>query len=77
MHRRFIIKKTWLSAMHGRTFRWFSASPLVFLFLGFLSLQRNQIWRILCLMYEEESGGTLFVCLQKLDLTDMLECPLC
>ncbi len=27
-----------LSALHSRAFRWLSAAPLVFLFLGFLSL---------------------------------------
>jgi hypothetical protein len=27
-----------LSTMHSRAFRWFSAAPLVFLFLGFLPL---------------------------------------
>ncbi len=39
-----------LSAMHSRTFRRFFASPLVFLFHGFLLLQLNQIWRIFCVM---------------------------
>jgi hypothetical protein len=54
-----------LSAMHSHTFRQFSASPLVFLFFGFLLLQLNQIWRIFCVMLGEEGGGTLFVCLQN------------
>jgi hypothetical protein len=62
MHRRFIIKRTLLSAF---TY----AAPLVSLFLGFRPLQLNQIWRILCVMYGEEGEGTLFVCLQKLYLT--------
>jgi hypothetical protein len=43
-----------LSAMHSRAFRWFSAAPLVFLFIGFLPLQLNKIWQILCVMYGEE-----------------------
>jgi hypothetical protein len=46
-----------LSAMHCRAFRWFSAAPLVLLFLGFLPLQLDQIWRILCVMFGEEGGG--------------------
>jgi hypothetical protein len=37
-----------LSAIHNHAFRWFSAAPLVFLFLGLLPLQLNQIWRIFC-----------------------------
>jgi hypothetical protein len=65
-----------LSAPHSRTLRWFSVTPLVFLFCGFLPLQLNQIWQILCIMLGEEGGGTLFVCLQKLYLTDMFECLL-
>ncbi len=55
-----------LSAMHSPTFRWVSAAPPVFLFLGFLLLQLNQIWRIFSVMYGEEGGWTLFVWLQKL-----------
>ncbi len=51
-----------LSAMHRYAFRWFSASPLVFMFLGLLPLQLNQIWRIFCVMYGEEGGWTLLVC---------------
>jgi hypothetical protein len=54
-------------------FRWFSAAPLVFLFLGLLPLQLYQIWRIFCVMYGEECGRTLFVWLQKLYLTEMFE----
>ena len=61
MHRRFIIKKTWLSAfsLHSHAFRWLSAAPLVFLFLGFLPLQIKQIWRILCVTVsmEKKVGG--------------------
>ncbi len=41
--------------MHSRAFRWFSAAPLVFEFLGFLPLQLNQIWRIFCAVYGEEA----------------------
>ncbi len=52
-----------LSAMHSHTFRWFSAAPLVFLFLGFLPLQLNQIWRIFCVMYGEEGWCMDFLCL--------------
>jgi hypothetical protein len=51
MHRRVFIKKTWLSPMHSDAFRWFSAAPLVFLFLGLLPLQLYQIWWIFCVMY--------------------------
>jgi hypothetical protein len=51
------LRKHLLSATHNRCF---TASPLVFLFLGFLPLQLNQIWRILCVMFGEEDGGTLF-----------------
>jgi 4-amino-4-deoxy-L-arabinose transferase-like glycosyltransferase len=43
---------------------WFSCS-LVFLFLGFLPLQMNQIWRILSVIQGEEGERTLFVCLQN------------
>jgi hypothetical protein len=70
MQRQFIKPGFLLSAMHSRFFRWFSAAPLGFLFLGFLPLQLNQIWQILCVMYEEEGGGggggdfvLLFICL--------------
>jgi hypothetical protein len=62
------------SAMHSHAFPWFSAAPPVFLFLGFLPLQLNQIWQIFVSYtptYGEEGGWTLFVCLQKLYLTDM------
>jgi hypothetical protein len=55
-----------LSAMHSHTFRWFSAAPLLFVFLGLLPLQLNQIWRIFCVMYGEEGGWTFLDCLQKL-----------
>ncbi len=55
-----------LSAIHSHAFRWFSAAPLIFLFLGLLSLQLNQIWRIFCVTYGEEGGWTVFDCLQKL-----------
>ncbi len=64
--------------MHSRAFRRFSAASLVFLFLGFFTLQLNQTLRILCDMYGEEGvggGGTLIVCLQKLYLNDVSECP--
>jgi hypothetical protein len=66
MHRRIFIKKTWLSAFsyaQSRISLVFCRS-LVFLFLGVLPLQLNQIWRILCVMNGE----------QKLYLTDMFEC---
>jgi hypothetical protein len=43
--------------MHSHPFRWFSAAPLVFLFLGFPPLTIKQIWRILCFIYKEEGGG--------------------
>ncbi len=62
-----------LSAMHSHPFCWFSAAPLVFLFLGLLPLQLYQIWRIFCVMYGEECGWTLFLWLQKLYLTEMFE----
>jgi hypothetical protein len=62
-----------LSAMHSHAFRWFSAAPLVFLFLGLLPLQLYQIWRIFFVMYGEECGWTLFVWLQKLYITEMFE----
>jgi hypothetical protein len=62
-----------LLAMHGHPFCWFSFAPPVFLFLGFLPLPLNHIWRIFCVMCGEEGGWTLFVCLQKLHLTDMFE----
>jgi hypothetical protein len=52
-----------LSAMHNHAFRWFSAAPPVFLFLGFLSLQLNQILRIFCVLYGDDGGRTLLVCL--------------
>ncbi len=61
-----------LSAMHSHTFRWFSATPLVFLFLGLLPLQMNEIWRIFCVMYGEEGGWTgryLIVCKNYNSLT--------
>ncbi len=61
-----------LSALHSHTFRWFSVTPLVFLFLGLLPLQLNEIWRIFCVMFGEEGRWTSFVCLQ-LYLTDMFE----
>jgi hypothetical protein len=43
-HGRVFIKKPGylLSAMHSHAFRWFSASPLVFLLLGLLPLQLSQ-----------------------------------
>jgi hypothetical protein len=67
-----------LSAMHSYAFRWFSAAPtLGFLVPWFSPLQLNKIWRIFCVMYGEEGGWTLIVCLQKLYLTDMLEWLLC
>jgi hypothetical protein len=48
-------------------------------FFGFLLLpwfshlrvQLNKIWRIFCVMYGEEGGWTLFICFQKLYLTNM------
>ncbi len=58
--------------MHSQAFRWFSAAPLV-LVPWFSPLQQNKIWRIFGVMYGEEGGWTLIVCLQKLYLTDMLE----
>jgi hypothetical protein len=40
-----------LSAMQSRAFRWFSANPLVSLFLGFLPLQLYLIWGRFCVLY--------------------------
>ena len=67
MHRRVFIKKTWLSAFSYAQ----SRISLVFCCsLGFLApwfspLQLNKIWRIFCVMYGEEGGWTLIVCLQN------------
>jgi hypothetical protein len=79
MHRRVFNKKTWLSPFS------YAQSRISFVFccfLGFLvpwfsPLQLNKIWQILCIMYGEEGGWTLFLCLQKLYLTDMFEWLLC
>ncbi len=54
-----------LSAMHSHAFRWFSAAPLVFLFLGLLPLQLYQIWRIFCIKYGEECEWILLVVVAK------------
>ncbi len=53
-----------ISAMHSHTFRWFSDAPLVFLFLGFLPLQLNEIWRIFCFVWKRRWVDfiCLFVC---------------
>jgi hypothetical protein len=66
-----MIKKTWLSALSyaQSSILLVSASPLVFLFLGFLPLTAKSdladfvsyVWR--------QDVGTLFVCLQKLYLS--------
>ncbi len=71
MHRWVFIKKTWLSAMHSHAFRWFSATTLVFLFLGFLPLQLNYIWRIFSVLCKEKKVGRLylFVCKNYISLT--------
>jgi len=73
MHRRVFVKKTRLSVFRYAQshISLVSAAPPVFLFLGLLPLQLNQIWRIFCVINGEEGGWTLFVCLQKLYLTDM------
>jgi hypothetical protein len=79
MHRRVFIKKTWLSVFS------YAQSHISLVFccsLGFLvpwfsPLQLNKIWRIFCVMFGEEGGWTLFICLQKLYLTDMFEWLLC
>ncbi len=75
MHRRVFIKKTWLSAFsyaQSRILLVFCCS-LGFLVPWFSPLQLNKIWRIFWVMYGEEGGWTLIVCLQKLYLTDMFE----
>jgi hypothetical protein len=75
MHRRVFIKKTWLSAFiyaQSRISLVFCCS-LGFLVPWFSPFQLNKIWRIFCVMYGEEGGWTLFVCLQKLYLTDIFE----
>ncbi len=67
MHRWVFIKKTWLSAFSYAQ----SCISLVFCCsLGFLvpwfsPLQLNKIWRIFCVMYGEEGGWTLIVCLKN------------
>jgi hypothetical protein len=73
------LRKTWLSAFsYAQSY----ISMVFFCFLGFLvtwfsPLQLSKIWRIFCVMYGEEGGWTLFICLQKLYLTDMFEWLLC
>jgi hypothetical protein len=55
-----------LSAMHSRSFRWLSASTLVFLFLVFFFIEKTDFADFMCYgIYGEEGGerGTLFVCL--------------
>ena len=67
MHRRVFIKKTWLSAFsyaQSRISLVFCCS-LGFLVPWFSPLQLNKIWRIFCVMYGEEGGWTLIVCLQN------------
>ncbi len=79
MHGRVFIKKTWLSAFsyaQSRISLVFCCS-LGFLVPWFSPLQLNKIWRIFCVMYGEEGGWNLIVCLQKLYLTNMLEWLLC
>ena len=59
MHRRVVIKKTWLSAFtyaQSRISLDFCRS-LGFLVPWFSPLQLNKIWRIFCVMYGEEGGG--------------------
>jgi hypothetical protein len=63
MHRRVVIKKTWLSAFtyaQSRISLDFCRS-LGFLVPWFSPLQLNKIWRIFCVMYGEEGGGGEFV----------------
>jgi hypothetical protein len=59
MQRRFIIKKTWLSDFSYAQSRisLVSCSSLGFLVPWFSSLQLNQIWQILYVMYGEEGEG--------------------
>ena len=73
MHRRVVIKKTWLSAFtyaQSRISLDFCRS-LGFLVPWFSSLQLNKIWRIFCVVYGEEGGGEglcLFVCKNYISL---------
>jgi hypothetical protein len=75
MHRRVFIKKTWLSAFSYAQ----SRISLVFCSsLGFLVPWSSSLTAVsdladFCVMYGEECGGTLFVWLQKLYLTEMFE----
>ncbi len=77
MHRRVFIKKTWLSAVSYAQSRisLVYPAPLVFLFLGLLPLQLNQIWRIFCVMWEGVKVGGLYLIVCK--NTDMFECLFC
>jgi hypothetical protein len=80
MHRRVFIKKSWLSAFsyaQSRILLVVFCCSLGFLVPWFSPLQLNKIWRIFLVMYGEEVGWTLTVCLQKLYLTDMFEWLLC
>jgi hypothetical protein len=66
MHRRFIIKKTWLSAFSYAQSRLslFFCRSLGFLVSWFSSLIYKMVWQILCVMYVEKVwGGGDFVCL--------------
>jgi hypothetical protein len=59
MHRRFVKKKTWAFCFQLRTvahFVGFISAVLAFLFLGFLPLQLNKIWGILCVLCMEMNG---------------------
>ncbi len=71
MHRRVFIKKTWLSVFS------FAQSRISFLFPWFSCLRAESDLVDFCVMYGEEGGWTLFVCLQKLYLTEMFEYLLC
>jgi hypothetical protein len=65
MHSRVLLsrKPGFLFSAFSRAFRWFSATTLVFLFIGFLPLQLNQIWWILCVMYGEDGAKLCsFIC---------------
>jgi hypothetical protein len=79
MHRRVFIKKTWLSAFsyaQSRISLVFCRS-LGFLVPWFSSLTAESDLEDFFVMFGEEGGWTLFVCLQKLYLTDKFEWLLC
>ena len=78
MHRRFIIKKTWLSAFSFAQSRILLVicSSLGFLVPWFSSLiDKTDLADFVCYVWRRRWGGGTFVCLQKLYLTvtDMFE----